>query len=123
MKKASTDTATRVDMTSSEDTPNHMAMCLFKVYDYTTEIVGRYDAEKKHFFVDRGDGTKYVYGYGVEWYKVLEARQATPVRGCFSDDYLDRFEQTIHSDDVPSRYIRMMASELKQYRTLARTKK
>lgn len=34
---------------------------LFKVKDYTTIILGRFNPETKKFFVQRGDGLKYEY--------------------------------------------------------------
>ena len=34
---------------------------LFKVRDYTTELIGRYNAEKDCYYVQRGDGSKYEY--------------------------------------------------------------
>lgn len=34
---------------------------LFKVADYTTILLGRFDEEKKCFYVQRGDGVRYDY--------------------------------------------------------------
>jgi len=51
--------------------PEHNTPCLFKCQDYTTEIVGRYHAEKDCFYVERGDGTRYYYDFNIEWYAVL----------------------------------------------------
>lgn len=41
---------------------------LFKVKDYTTEILGRYDKENDCYYVQRGDGTRYEYeSYRIVW--------------------------------------------------------
>lgn len=34
---------------------------LFKVADYTTILLGRYDVINKSYYIQRGDGTKYEY--------------------------------------------------------------
>jgi hypothetical protein len=34
---------------------------LFKVQDYTTELIGRYNEEKDCYYVQGGDGSKYEY--------------------------------------------------------------
>ena len=47
-------------------------MVLFKLDDFTTEIVGRYDAENDVFYVQRADGTRYNYSFEVEWSKFLK---------------------------------------------------
>lgn len=45
---------------------------LFKVQDYTTELVGRYNKEKDCYYVQRGDGSKYEYdAYRVTWKQEL----------------------------------------------------
>ena len=54
--------------------PEHNAPCLFKCVDFTTEIVGRWDEIEDEFYVQRGDGTRYGYGHGVDWFKLLEVR-------------------------------------------------
>jgi len=50
-------------------------MVVFKVKDYTTELVGRVfeqEGEEKVFYVQRGDGTVYEYlQYRVEYYNYL----------------------------------------------------
>jgi len=55
--------------------PKHLQPCMFKCNDFTTEIIGRYDNVEKAFFVERGDGNKYWYRFGVAWYKELEIKQ------------------------------------------------
>jgi hypothetical protein len=52
---------------------SHRCPCLFKCIDFNTEIIGRYDAVKNEFYVERGDGTK--YSYGIEWFKELEIKK------------------------------------------------
>lgn len=48
---------------------------LFKVSDYTTELLGRYDEEKKCFYVQRGDGVRYEYDeYRVIWKHKLNCK-------------------------------------------------
>jgi len=59
----------RVDLTKLE-LPNGTP-CLFKLYDFTTEMVGRWDSEEKEFYVERADGTRYRYSFGVVWFKIL----------------------------------------------------
>jgi hypothetical protein len=45
---------------------------LFKVSDYTTILLGRYDKEKDCFYVQRGDGVKYEYDeYRIVWRQKL----------------------------------------------------
>ena len=45
---------------------------IFKVEDYTTELVGRYNEEKDCYYVQRGDGRKYEYeSYRIEWKREL----------------------------------------------------
>lgn len=45
---------------------------LFKVRDFTTILLGRYDKEKNCFYVQRGDGTKYEYDeYRICWRQKL----------------------------------------------------
>jgi len=45
---------------------------IFKVQDYTTELVGRYNEEKDCYYVQRGDGSKYEYeSYRIEWKREL----------------------------------------------------
>lgn len=47
---------------------------LFKVRDYTTELIGRYDKDKDCYYVQRGDGSKYEYdSYRITWKKELTA--------------------------------------------------
>lgn len=46
---------------------------LFKVADYTTVLLGRYDKAKNLYYVQRGDGIKYEYeAYRVTWNQKLE---------------------------------------------------
>lgn len=41
---------------------------LFKIKDYTTILLGRYDKDNGCFYIQRGDGKKYQYeGYRVVW--------------------------------------------------------
>lgn len=49
----------------------HRQPCMFKCYDFTTHIVGRWDLGEKAFYVERGDGTKYWYRFGIVWHKPL----------------------------------------------------
>lgn len=45
---------------------------IFKVQDYTTELIGRYNEEKDCYYVQRGDGSKYEYdSYRIEWKREL----------------------------------------------------
>ena len=45
---------------------------IFKVQDYTTVLIGRYNEEKDCYYVQRGDGTKYEYeSYRIEWMREL----------------------------------------------------
>jgi hypothetical protein len=45
---------------------------IFKVQDYTTELIGRYNKEKDCYYVQRGDGIKYEYeSYRIEWRREL----------------------------------------------------
>jgi hypothetical protein len=45
---------------------------LFKVSDYTTTLLGRYDEKKNCFYVQRGDGVKYEYDeYRIVWRQKL----------------------------------------------------
>jgi hypothetical protein len=52
--------------------PEHEQPCIFKCYDFTTEIVGRYDHNEKNFYVQRGDGARYWYRFGIEWHIKLK---------------------------------------------------
>lgn len=46
---------------------------LFKVSDYTTILLGRFDEAKKCFYVQRGDGKKYEYDeYRITWKEKLK---------------------------------------------------
>jgi len=51
----------------------HMDIYIFKIKDYTTVMVGQMfinDTDEKAFYVQKGDGMKYVYEeYRVQWYK------------------------------------------------------
>ena len=45
---------------------------LFKVRDFTTILLGRYDNEKNCFYIQRGDGTRYEYDeYRIVWRQKL----------------------------------------------------
>jgi len=45
---------------------------LFKIQDYTTIMLGRYDKNKDCFYVQRGDGVRYEYeAYRVVWKRLL----------------------------------------------------
>ncbi len=54
---------------------NKDIMILFKLYDFTTEIVGRYDQKNDWCYVERADGTRYKYTFGVTWKKELEVKK------------------------------------------------
>lgn len=46
---------------------------IFKVRDYSTILLGQYDADNDCYFVQRGDGEKYVYdAYRIIWKRKLE---------------------------------------------------
>ena len=46
---------------------------LFKVKDYTTILLGRYDDKKGYFYVQRGDGEMYKYTEDrIVWKQKLE---------------------------------------------------
>ena len=49
-----------------------MKIFIFKVQDYTTELIGRYDEKEDSYYVQRGDGTKYSYKSSrCEWVREL----------------------------------------------------
>jgi hypothetical protein len=74
-----------IDMQDKDNKPLHDAMCVFKVADFTTEIVGRYDRENSLFYVQRGDGTRYTYAWGIEWFRVLAEKEWHDCWGGLSD--------------------------------------
>jgi len=44
----------------------------FKVKDYTTVLLGRYDESKNCFYIQRGDGKRYDYAeYRITWKQKL----------------------------------------------------
>jgi len=50
----------------------HDGMYVFKVGEYLTELVGRYDQHLDQLYVQRGDGTRYDYLMSrVDWYSEL----------------------------------------------------
>ena len=45
---------------------------LFKVRDFTTVMLGRYDPDNDCYYVERGDGTRYEYKYyRITWMQEL----------------------------------------------------
>ena len=48
-----------------------LSVYLFRVADYTTELIGQYDEVKDCYFVQRGDGVKYEY----ESYRIIFKRK------------------------------------------------
>ena len=40
-----------------------MTIYIFKVSDYTTTLIGKFDKKEDCYYVQRGDGTKYYYEY------------------------------------------------------------
>lgn len=56
---------------------NNHPIVSFKVQDYTTELVGRYDEDNMLFYLQRGDG-EIVYRY--EEYRVTEYTYLVPKR-------------------------------------------
>lgn len=49
---------------------------LFKVADYTTELLGRFDSIEKCYYIQRGDGVKYKYAeYRITWKQKLNYSQ------------------------------------------------
>ena len=49
---------------------------LFKVSDYTTIILGRFNEQERYYYVERGDGTKYKYEEDrIMWKQKLEFKK------------------------------------------------
>lgn len=52
---------------------NKDPMVLFKLKDYTTEIIGRFSIENKNFYIQKGSGDIFTYGnFGVSWVQCLK---------------------------------------------------
>ena len=50
-----------------------MTIYIFKVSDYTTTLIGKFDKKEDCYYVQRGDGTKYKY----ESYRVTVIKKVT----------------------------------------------
>jgi hypothetical protein len=70
------------------DASNDDPIVLFKLKDYTTQIVGRWSVKLGCLYVQRGDGTCYRYGgFGVEHFQILS--QGDALIGYDAQHYID----------------------------------
>jgi hypothetical protein len=61
---------------------------LFKLKDYSTQIVGRWSVSNGCLYVQRGDGTCYRYGaWGLEYFQIL--RQDKALLGTDAQSYIN----------------------------------
>jgi hypothetical protein len=52
---------------------NKDPMVLFKLTDYSTEIIGRFSIEDNNFYIEKGSGGKFKYGsFGILWVLCLK---------------------------------------------------
>lgn len=101
---------------------NNHPIVSFKVQDFTTELVGRYDEDNMLFYIQRGDG-EIVYRY--EEYRVTEYTYLVPKRKIiiYKDDepiILEPVSDEVHqiSKNIDQQCIRL----LRKYRLIARLK-
>jgi hypothetical protein len=82
---------------------------IFKVRDYTTEIVGRYNKDEGYYYVERGDGTCYKYYPPVEYScRIMTSRK----KGILGS--IKHFAQSLsdRSGSIPSDKFKDLASKV-----------
>ena len=82
---------------------------VFKVRDYTTEIVGRYNKDEGYYYVERGDGTCYKYYPPVEYSCRIMTSRKKGILGSikhFAQSFSDR------SGSIPSDKFKYLASKV-----------